>query len=950
MPRPAPEKGAKHAMGRSAAAMPMQATQSLVSALWRTDGSTVAKIHIKNAIVMKAVPVIVTLFMEDGTALALDPVIVPASGEATVNLNQALASAPTRYAGHVSTEGTAQLDYQWEGAGHITASLNLKDLVHSLSFSQPFVIAAASTDMMAPMGSMAAATSNSYAGWKLVNARYLARKISEPPAETPTIRLRALWWKHDPGVRGYFTLANQSATELRARYRVTGRTGAGQAWRQTDLAPHALQRFDLEREIAGLPAGEASGGGIEVEQLGESLAAMGATAAGGLAAAGWLENPAEGFSANIEFSLAAAPEAIRAMRESGPAAMSGPAPVTLAAAGLMLGKPMTENHFPDKTRFTPYGFLRNATDHTLGVDVDLNLGMNAMGSMAGMTSPAAPPPPIQLELAPGELRELPLPELAARLAQSMGEDLSAMEGAMLNWSASFTGLSGDLLLSTGSTDQTGNYVFEVMPQRVGPSAGEQLPYWNTANGNDTMYSLWNPGSDAQDVVLSLNTADGKHAYNLPLHLAPGASSMVDLAMLRMAGTPDRDGNLLPPGANDGSAMLHPAHMPPLGPDGRLVMPKGGPPQMNVVLSFGIFNVATATCCADCGACCFFSCPNVFGGDIALGDSLAPVMTVEDCNGFGWDCSADASWTWDEGLFSNNGDGTFTGISVGAGDFSGSADMNVFDPRDPYCLQGCAVGTLSALGGGTVAPVITSLTLTFGLVGTQKTFSIQGSGLTGGSVFSSPTIQVSGTGGVSTSIQSASDSSISINLNSTPGTSSGDVSLDVLVNGIASNAKQFLIQIPSHLVFTNTTCCSSSGQGPLVTLTNGNVVNCLGMVITSGVCGLYRNVSYQLEDQNGGPILDSYTIQEILSNFSTDITGDQLSNGNSATVPANSPFYDNQSLGEIAPNCLGSNDHDSFTQSFSVQVGSTAYALTTAVGIARGYFSGSGQINVIISTP
>ncbi len=129
---------------------------------------------------------------------------------------------------------------------------------------------------------------------------------------------------------------------------------------------------------------------------------------------------------------------------------------------------------------------------------------------------------------------------------------------MLNSSASFDGHDGDVLMTTGSTDQTGNYVFEVMPNSVGPEVGLQMAYWNTCCGNDTMYSLWSPGGETQRVVLTLYSSDGIDTYAIPVTLAPGASTMIDVGMLRRGGMPDASGNLLPPGVEDGSAMLEPA--------------------------------------------------------------------------------------------------------------------------------------------------------------------------------------------------------------------------------------------------------------------------------------------------------------------------------------------------------------------------------------------------------
>ncbi|HXR96638.1 MAG TPA: hypothetical protein VN709_02235 [Terriglobales bacterium] len=809
----------------------MKTVQSLVCSLWRTDGDTVAKIHIKNAVTTVAIAVTPTLYMDDGTALVLAPVEVPASGEITLQLNQALAQAPGRFAGHISTQGSARLDYLWDGGGHITASMNLKDIVHSLSFSQPFVIAGPATAMN--MGT----TSSGFGKWRAVNARYsLPRKsalLSQMEAGGESAMLLGLWWKHDAGVRGYFTMGNSTAMPITARYRLSGRLGTTLGWREIELGPHALQRFEIEHEAAGLPGNEIAGGGIEAQQLGPRAPGS----SGGLTAAGWLENQAEGFSANIEFAMAHM--AMGGAEDGGDSGIgnltAGPTTITLAAAGLMLAKPMEADHFPATTRFAPYGFLRNSTGHSLDVAVNMNLGMGGMDGMGAMDTTRTIPttPPLQLELAPGELRELPLMDLARRMAHDMGEDVDGMEGAMLNWSASFSGFGGDLLMTTGSTDQTGNYVFEVMPQRVKPSVGEQLPYWNTAGANDTMFSLWNAGTTAQDLILALTTADGSHTYNLPIHLAPGTSTMVDLVMLRAAGTPDQDGNLLPADATDGSASLRPANMPLPGPNGLIKMAKTGPPQMNVVLSFGIFNVETATCCTDCGACDFFSCPQVFVDAIAIGDSVAPVMTAEGSNSGEWDCSADASWDWDSGFYSSNGDGTFTGTGVGASDMTGTVfDVEVFDDRDPYCIEGCAVGAISALGGGVVAPTISGPNTVWWFGGASPTGYSTEITLTATPAGSCSWVLGTGAGDVNLSNASVCNPSIT-----SSGTAFshgvGDISITVTENGVSSAPFQITSREPHSLQPTSITDSSDSTFG-YSSFIQYNIMDQLGVQLASSI--------------------------------------------------------------------------------------------------------------------
>jgi hypothetical protein len=50
-------------------------------------------------------------------------------------------------------------------------------------------------------------------------------------------------------------------------------------------------------------------------------------------------------------------------------------------------------------------------------------------------------------------------------------------------------------------------------------------------------------------------------------------------------------------------MLEPAGKPMPGPDGVIVVPKGGLWSMQAVVSTGVFNPTTATCGDPCGSCC-----------------------------------------------------------------------------------------------------------------------------------------------------------------------------------------------------------------------------------------------------------------------------------------------------------------------------------------------------------
>ena len=83
----------------------------LDAGLWRTDGSFVSTIRIKNVLVVAPMDVTPVLFMADGTSYMLSTVHVAVSGVALVNINDALAAAPPSIANHISQDGSAALLY-----------------------------------------------------------------------------------------------------------------------------------------------------------------------------------------------------------------------------------------------------------------------------------------------------------------------------------------------------------------------------------------------------------------------------------------------------------------------------------------------------------------------------------------------------------------------------------------------------------------------------------------------------------------------------------------------------------------------------------------------------------------------------------------------------------------------------------------------------------------------
>ncbi len=233
-----------------------------------------------------------------------------------------------------------------------------------------------------------------------------------------------------------------------------------------------------------------------------------------------------------------------------------------------VGQPDPMMGFASGTTFTPYAVVRNTTAGRVTLTPALNY-------MVGPGPVTRTLPPLQLDS--WEARQLDL----GAMMKSIG--LAGFSGNV-NLSLSYLGQPRDLVVATGSVDQTGTYVFAVEPQEIGPSSSKEDSYWTVADGWDTMINLWNPEVKAQDFTVTFYYADGSGQYVLPVHLEGEASSMIDMMQLISAQQPDPQRNLIPPMMQFGSAVLSSA--------------QGVTERMTLAVSAATFNVATATCCTN----------------------------------------------------------------------------------------------------------------------------------------------------------------------------------------------------------------------------------------------------------------------------------------------------------------------------------------------------------------
>ncbi|MGH9518347.1 MAG: IPT/TIG domain-containing protein, partial [Terriglobales bacterium] len=302
---------------------------------------------------------------------------------------------------------------------------------------------------------------------------------------------------------------------------------------------------------------------------------------------------------------------------------------------------------------------------------------------------------------------------------------------------------------------------------------------------------------------------------------PGASSNVDVGMLRAEGIPDAGGNLLPRDIEDGSAMLGPAAAQQPGPDGKIKIPASGPAEMQVVVNTGVFNPVTATCCSQCMYCCFYTCPVIESLLVGVGNSGSSDMTVEDCCGILDDVTFAASWSsGNVNVLSSAGVGSFSGVEVGSARMNASANLESQSASGPYCAAGCKKGPIGGGNNGQVAPVITSISPDAIWVGAALHVTINGRGFG-----TSPTVNLPS--GFTLSGASYSDTSISGMLAISTSAGLGNSTITV-TNQLPSNGYNFVADYPVDMIVLSDT-----------------TLNCMGCAITE-----QRNVEYQVKMFSG----------------------------------------------------------------------------------------------------
>jgi hypothetical protein len=570
----------------------------MMGGYWRIDHSFNPTLVITNFLENVELPVTPILYGADGTEYQLPLTTLSAAGVTSIDIRAALNAAPSEIQAHFSDYGSAAVKYAWHWQGAATAMVQNRDAKRSLNFN------------------------------------FQLRTPAPMQHGTSTTVQEGLWWKEDSGVKGFLALMNVTSRPISVRVQVVSEYGAFESEKGFHLQPNETRSIDL------LTGAEGSSGGIRVSYEG---------AAKDIVLAGGLENPLEGYSAQIPF-LTISPDAKTSV-------------ISVSSVGLMLGAPDPMMKFPSGTQFGIYLALRNTTEQPISIIPTLYYMEGAEVRKVALKT---------LTLAARQARHWSPKELSEELG------LPALNATM-NLVFSYQGGPSDVIIANGSIDQTKNYVFEIDLKTVGKTEAMALKGWDISNGNDTMISLLNLGESDQDLSIIFFFDGGR--YTLPMHLKAGGSAMLNVSDIITMQQPDANGNKFPLSVTHGSAVL----------SGAL----GYPEWINVGVSVGIFNVSTATCGNTCPTCFGYYDFQVQANNstAAVGGTATFKALALGQDNFWHDVTAGypangvfVSWSsTNSGVATSQGAGSFTGVSPGT--FNASAMANLIDATSKDCPGG-----------------------------------------------------------------------------------------------------------------------------------------------------------------------------------------------------------------------------------------------------------------------
>jgi len=584
--------------------------------------------------------------------------------------------------------------------------------------------------------------------------------------------LQGMWWKQEENVAGFVALSNTLAQPVSAKIVTSDDKGTPLVQHTVTVSPHGTKIVQLNELSSAL----AAAGGVTVNYTG---------ALDALLINGGLEDPATGYSANMRFAY---PRQYPAQ----------PPAEGYAELGLMAGAADPMMSFPAGTVFTPYSVVRNIGDQPIQITPTL------WWMEAGAARSARVP---QWTVPPHATQSLPLSSLMSQTA-------------LKNFNGSFNLLlatdapPGSFLLASGSVDQNNTYVFEVTPQGLGESIAKSLSYWSTANGDDTMVTLWNPADEAQNLVFTLFFAGGSYRYPVPL--GPRATLAFNVSEIIQNQLPDENGTTIPAGLHEGSAEIAGV--------------QAEQEHILIAMAAGTYNVRKATCAGNCTTCNGYTGVDEFDfldGSIPVGSATGATYSLLNNSGTYVNFSRSSTWSSSKSSIATvTNPGNVAGVAPGA--FTAYATTGLEPEWDKFnCPTGdyspCPQEVFKGSGGATVTnntPIVTGINPSDWTAGTT-TPAVTITGQYFGT--NAPTLSFSPSSGITYSLASYNDTQIVANITVASGTPNEQVTVSVTNNGYGGVGFQSggTVSATSAPVYATVHAPMTSPEVTVIAWVNGN---------------------------------------------------------------------------------------------------------------------------------
>ena len=644
---------------------------------------------------------------------------------------------------------------------------------------------------------------------------YVSSLLPESEPSEATQAIHGVWWKKHASTGAFIRITNVTSKPLIAKLTLSDAKGKPVASASENIAI-APNRTIVHELPAILYADASAVGGIDMSYTGPS---------GGLIVDGGLEDADHGFSARIPLY----PPSMTHRTSK---------PISIATTGIMIGQPPPSDMFPPQVFFRPWLTLRNVSSEAKDIKVAANYQMGPHSVDAQLT---------ELTLHPLETVTVPVEDHIHLL--------NLLPAIMeINLSVSYEGVPSDVIISSGSVDDAGSYVFEVPPSLVGVGVSKDICFWKSGDGLDTMVSIWNHAGEPENLDLKLQFDGG--SYRVPVRLEANSSATLNIFDILHSGVPDADGHTIPIDTEEGSAVL----------EGEA----GETEYIDVTTTNAIYDVGHATCAFTCTNCNGYSGYYVFP---APWHSPFPSSTqlfgiAQFSSGNQIDFTSSSNWS-----SSNTGVASVSGGLVRP---ASSGTLTIYAETDDMPIPGKACGSppdcsdnYAPLGGNSSGSIEDHTPINTGIYPGDWPAGSNTSVTITGEYFgtNAPTINLSPSSGISYSLQSYTDTQIVALVSVANGTPTEDVSVSITNNGYGGSGFYGGQQ--------GNPSTSSSVYATVTNNTAGPVVTVIGWVNSaapdiSAVVGTGPSTAALKNNLTGGYVLCAFQLFRWSLGFSTNL--------------------------------------------------------------------------------